>query len=119
MSATERFDFTLDGRSVNAQPGETILQAAQRQGVQIPRLCFSDNLRADGNCRACVVEIDGEERDQGVLLLPRCGPVGLTEGVVGPTEHLPVLRVSLLDDRLNEPDGLLGLAEMGEATGPA
>ena len=67
MSATERFDFTLDGRSVNAQPGETILQAAQRQGVQIPRLCFSDNLRADGNCRACVVEIDGERS-----LAPSC-----------------------------------------------
>ena len=67
MSATERFDFTLDGRSVNAQPGETILQAAQRQGFQIPRLCFSDNLRADGNCRACVVEIDGERS-----LAPSC-----------------------------------------------
>ena len=67
MSATEQFDFTLDGRSVNAQPGETILQAAQRQGVQIPRLCYADNLRADGNCRACVVEIDGERS-----LAPSC-----------------------------------------------
>ena len=67
MSATDLFDFQLDGATVNARPGETILQAAQRQGVQIPRLCFSDNLRPDGNCRACVVEIAGER-----TLAPSC-----------------------------------------------
>jgi formate dehydrogenase major subunit len=36
------------------------LQAAQRHGVDIPRLCHADGLRPDGNCRACVVEIEGE-----------------------------------------------------------
>lgn len=59
--------FTLDGVSVTAQTSETILQAAQRQGVEIPHLCYSDRLRADGNCRACVVEIDGER-----TLAPSC-----------------------------------------------
>jgi len=52
--------FTLDGRPVTAQPGETLLQAAQRAGVEIPHLCYKEGLRADGNCRACVVEIEGE-----------------------------------------------------------
>jgi formate dehydrogenase major subunit len=60
MTGPDLFDFQLDGATVNARPGETILQAAQRQGVEIPRLCFSAGLRADGNCRACVVEIAGE-----------------------------------------------------------
>ncbi len=52
--------FSLDGRSVDARPGETILQAARRHGVEIPHLCYTDGLRPDGNCRACVVEISGE-----------------------------------------------------------
>jgi hypothetical protein len=47
-------------------PGETIL-AAQRHGVEIPHLCYSDGLRPDGNCRACVVEIAGER-----TLAPSC-----------------------------------------------
>jgi formate dehydrogenase major subunit len=67
MTGPDLFDFQLDGATVNARPGETILQAAQRQGVQIPRLCYSDGLRADGNCRACVVEIAGER-----TLAPSC-----------------------------------------------
>ncbi len=59
--------FTLDGREVTAAAGETILQAARRLGVEIPHLCYKDGLRADGNCRACVVEIDGER-----VLAPSC-----------------------------------------------
>ena len=67
MSENCLITFTLDGATVNAQPFETILQAAQRQGVNIPRLCYSDGLRAAGNCRACVVEIGGER-----ALAPSC-----------------------------------------------
>ena len=52
--------FELDGRPVEALPGESILEAAQRHGVEIPHLCHEPGLRPDGNCRACVVEIDGE-----------------------------------------------------------
>jgi formate dehydrogenase major subunit len=52
--------FTLDGIEIEAFPGETILQAAERHNVEIPRLCYMDGMRPDGNCRACVVEIDGE-----------------------------------------------------------
>ena len=59
--------FTLDGKPATAREGESILKAAQRHGVDIPHLCYSDGLRADGNCRACVVEIDGERS-----LAPSC-----------------------------------------------
>ena len=59
--------FELDGQPVQAFEGETILKAAERHGVEIPRLCFTDGLRADGNCRACVVEIEGER-----VLAPSC-----------------------------------------------
>ena len=52
--------FLLDGQAVDALPGETILQAARRHGIDIPHLCYKDGLRPDGNCRACVVEVKGE-----------------------------------------------------------
>ena len=54
--------FTLDGREVEAAPGETIWTVARREGVEIPHLCHrpEPGYRPDGNCRACLVEIEGE-----------------------------------------------------------
>jgi len=54
--------FLLNGEEVTASPGETIWEVAQRCGVDIPHLCYSPapGYRPDGNCRACMVEIDGE-----------------------------------------------------------
>src|SRR5690349_5340151 len=59
---TDPIRFFLDGAEVEAQPGETIWQVANRQGVEIPHLCWlpKPGYRADGNCRACMVEIEGE-----------------------------------------------------------
>src|SRR5437763_16959956 len=54
--------FELDGNQVEARPGETIWQVAKRGGRDIPHLCYSPepDYRPDGNCRACMVEIEGE-----------------------------------------------------------
>ncbi len=59
---TKPITFTLDGIEVEAQPGETIWQVAKRQGTDIPHLCYTPEpgYRPDGNCRACMVEIEGE-----------------------------------------------------------
>jgi formate dehydrogenase major subunit len=59
---TDQLLFTLDGKVVSARPGETIWQVAQREGIDIPHLCWlpQPGYRADGNCRACMVEVDGE-----------------------------------------------------------
>lgn len=59
---TTKITFTLDGKTVEADAGETIWQVAQRHGTTIPHLCWhpAPGYRADGNCRACVVEIEGE-----------------------------------------------------------
>jgi formate dehydrogenase major subunit len=65
--ASASIGFELDGRPIDAKPGETILSAARRHGVEIPRLCHRDGYRPDGNCRACVVEIEGER-----TLAPSC-----------------------------------------------
>lgn len=60
MSDTIR--FTLDGREVEAAPDESIWQVAKREGIEIPHLCWlpQPGYRADGNCRACMVEVEGE-----------------------------------------------------------
>jgi len=60
-------DFTMDGEQVSALEGETLIQTAQRLGKEIPHLCYKEGLRSDGNCRACVVEIEGER-----TLAPSC-----------------------------------------------
>jgi formate dehydrogenase major subunit len=59
---TDAIKFLLDGDEVEAQPGETIWQVANRRGTEIPHLCYSPapGYRPDGNCRACMVEIEGE-----------------------------------------------------------
>ena len=63
MSDTSKtIKFLLDGKQVEAREGETIWQVAQRHGTEIPHLCYAPEpgYRADGNCRACMVEIEGE-----------------------------------------------------------
>jgi formate dehydrogenase major subunit len=59
---TAKITFELDGKPVQAEPGETIWQVAQRHGTRIPHLCWhpAPGYRADGNCRACMVEVEGE-----------------------------------------------------------
>ena len=65
--------FMLNGDEVAAAPGETIIQAADRLGVSIPRLCYKPGMRPDGNCRACMVEIKGE-RVLAPVVLPATRP---------------------------------------------
>ncbi|WP_395399272.1 formate dehydrogenase subunit alpha [Pseudoduganella sp. UC29_106] len=59
--------FELNGREVAAGEGETLIQAAQREGIAIPHLCYKEGMDTAGNCRACMVEIDGER-----VLAPSC-----------------------------------------------
>jgi formate dehydrogenase major subunit len=59
---SDQIKFTLDGKEVSATDGDTIWQVAKREGTRIPHLCHLDKpgYRSDGNCRACMVEIEGE-----------------------------------------------------------
>jgi formate dehydrogenase major subunit len=60
-------EFSLNGHPVVARATETIIEVADREGVSIPRLCYKEGLDCAGNCRACVVEINGER-----TLSPSC-----------------------------------------------
>ncbi|MGH6719463.1 MAG: formate dehydrogenase subunit alpha [Alphaproteobacteria bacterium] len=59
---SESITFRLDDVEVEARPGESIWHVAKRLGTTIPHLCFTTQTtyRADGNCRLCMVEIEGE-----------------------------------------------------------
>ncbi len=80
---SDKIKFTLNGKKVEAGPDETIWQVAQREGTEIPHLCYlpEPGYRADGNCRACMVEIEGER-----VLAASC--------IRMPTEGMTVLTAS-------------------------
>jgi formate dehydrogenase major subunit len=62
MSTDKPNTFTLDGEEVEIREGETIFRAGRRVGVRLPHLCYlpKPGYRPDGNCRVCMVEIEGE-----------------------------------------------------------
>lgn len=73
--------FTLNDTEVIAYGEETILEVAKKSKIKIPHLCYTKNYRPDGNCRSCMVEIDGER-----VLAPAC--------CRKPTENMKVNSVS-------------------------
>jgi formate dehydrogenase major subunit len=59
--------FSLNGKEVSSRATESILDVAKREGIEVPHLCYKEGLEAVGNCRACMVEINGER-----VLAPSC-----------------------------------------------
>ena len=57
----------VNNRTIEAEPGEMILTALRRAGINVPTLCYMDNLFPSGACRMCVVEIEGFR-----TLVPSC-----------------------------------------------
>lgn len=51
--------LTIDGESIKVKEGTTILQAAKKAGIDIPTLCFLKDINEVGDCRMCIVEVEG------------------------------------------------------------
>ncbi len=51
--------LSIDGLQVKCREGMTILQAAEENGIRIPTLCYSPDLKPSGVCRVCLVEVEG------------------------------------------------------------
>ena len=79
-------DVTIDGMKASGSPGMTILEAAEKVGIEIPRLCHQDGLQPSGNCRICVVEVEGSRTLVGSCHTP------ITEGMVITTRTPRVLK---------------------------
>lgn len=106
--------FTLDGREVEAQSGETLWQVAERVGVAIPHLCHRPRggYRPDGNCRACLVEIEGERvLAASCLRQPREGMVVRTDGDRVRRARKGVFELLLADTAVVEGSAFQGWAE--------
>src|SRR6056300_2067394 len=55
---SDRIKLTVDGVTVEVEPGSTILQACEEAGAEIPRFCYHERLSVAGNCRMCLVEVE-------------------------------------------------------------
>jgi len=104
--------FRMNGAEIAAHRDETIIEAAQRNGVDIPHLCYTPGMRPDGNCRACMVEIKGER-----VLAPSCcrapAPGMEVSSVSARALHAQKMVVEMLvadvPDRAYKPDSELDL----------
>lgn len=90
--------ITIDGRSLSVEAGQTVLQAARKNGIDIPTLCDYPGLTSHGSCRMCIVEIEGRANTPTACTTP------VEDGMVirtdSPTVH--ALRVELFKLLLSE-----------------
>jgi len=82
----EKIKIKINQKQVFAQEGETILEVAQRLGIDIPHLCYHPDFPAKANCRLCLVEIKGEKK-----LFPACA-TKVREGMEIETESEKALK---------------------------
>ena len=88
---TEKITFTIDGKTVEAHAGQTILEAAEEAGIYIPRLCYRKDLSIHGSCRLCTVKVNGRAQAS-------CNqPVAPGIVVESNTEELQQLRRDIID----------------------
>ena len=88
---SDKIKFLLEGKECTGKPGQSILQAADDNGVYIPRLCYHPDLKPGGSCRVCTVNVNG--RNMAACTTPVAdGMVILNE-----TEELRDLRRALVE----------------------
>ena len=101
-----RFDLTINGTSVSAEEGETVLQAAERAGVAIPTLCHDPRLEPAAACRTCLVEVSGQRRLQPACAWKACSGMEVTTESDRITRHRQILLSMYLADHELDADGL-------------
>ncbi|XP_058056822.1 NADH-ubiquinone oxidoreductase 75 kDa subunit, mitochondrial-like [Anopheles bellator] len=69
-SSPEAIEVFVDNRSVLVEPGTTVLQAAAQIGIEIPRFCYHERLAVAGNCRMCLVEVEGSAKPVAACAMP-------------------------------------------------
>jgi [NiFe] hydrogenase diaphorase moiety small subunit len=68
LTVGKGISIVIDGVEIQAEPGETIMNAADAAGIYIPRLCHHDGLAPHGSCRLCTVRVNG--RPQAACTTP-------------------------------------------------
>jgi formate dehydrogenase alpha subunit len=90
--------LTINDTPVRVEPGATVLEAARQNGIDIPTLCHHPQLRPEGTCRLCLVEVEGARGLSPACTLPAA------EGMVVRTDtpELRALRREILSLTLSE-----------------
>ncbi|MEO0379672.1 MAG: formate dehydrogenase subunit alpha [Pseudomonadota bacterium] len=119
---TDKVTFTLDGAEVEAEAGMTIWEVAHGRGLVIPHLCHkpAPGYRPDGNCRACMVEIEGERvLAASCIREPAEGMVVTTNSARAETARKMVVEMLVADqpERDASHDKSAHLWDMAEANG--
>ncbi|QIE56948.1 formate dehydrogenase subunit alpha [Pikeienuella piscinae] len=119
---SDEIEFTLDGEAVVARADQTIWEIAKERGARIPHLCHLDEpgYRADGNCRACMVEIEGERvLAASCIRRPTAGMVVNTRGERAKKARAMVMELLLADQPEREAarDRSSHLWEMADSQG--
>jgi predicted molibdopterin-dependent oxidoreductase YjgC len=85
--------LTIDEKTIETEPGTTVMEAALANGIDIPRLCYHPDLSVSGNCRLCLVEVEGRPNP-----VPSCG-LACQDGLAIHTqsEQLTRLRREIID----------------------
>lgn len=79
-------NITIDGKTVEVEPGTTVIQAAEKLGIELPRYCYHPGLSIVGQCRICLVEIEKMPKPQVACYTP------VTDGMVVHTQSEKALR---------------------------
>ena len=100
-------DFFINGQPAKAEKGQTVMQAAKAAGYYIPGFCWHPQLSVAGNCRICVVEVEGDGGGDGWIEIACNMPV--TEGmrVLTDSEGVRARRRETLQFLSAEPPGRL------------
>ena len=91
---------TIDGHELTVPAGTSVMRAAAEAGIDIPRLCATDSLKAFGSCRLCLVEVDGAKGTPASCTTP------CSDGMVvrTRTEQVQDLRRGVMELNLSDQD---------------
>jgi formate dehydrogenase major subunit len=85
--STKLVTLTIDGFPVTVPEGTSVMRASNEAGIEVPKLCASDNLDAFGSCRLCVVEIEGRRGTPASCTTP------VAEGMVVHTQSSKIKKI--------------------------
>jgi predicted molibdopterin-dependent oxidoreductase YjgC len=104
---SKSFPITVDGTTVHAEPGETVLDACDRAGVEVPTLCHDPRLDPTGACRMCLVEVSGQRRLQPACAFKATPDMTVNTASERVERHRALLLSMYLADQANhDVDGL-------------
>ena len=98
-SLEETVTIEIDGLQTKVKKGSTIMRAARESGVDVPKLCATDNLEPFGSCRLCLVEIEGRKGYPASCTTPVEEGMQVRDNV--PFE-LPLLHAAVLADHVDD-----------------